>query len=87
MNDKSRNRRHKNDRSKRAAQEVQQARQRRTADQQWWERRFGELDTAQEATDTLVEVSKLMMRVVLVAQGCYLHKGHEWRKRGKKYHV
>jgi len=65
-----------------AALEDQRARQQRASDRDWWETRIGEFDTAQEPTDDLVRIARLMMRVMLVAQGNYLHKGHEWRKRG-----
>ncbi len=55
-------------------------------DQQHWMCVMAQVETACEPLDGLITISTLLTRSVLVANGCYLHKGHEWRKRRRKQH-
>ena len=64
-----------------AEAEDRQARIRRESDQYHWFCVLGQIHNLSERTTQLATFSRLMTRVVLVGNGFYLHRGHEWRKR------
>jgi len=68
-----------------AAQQDQKARQRRTSDRDHWDSVLLSADAARQSTDVLLAITRLLMRAVLVAHGYYLHRGHEWRRRGRMF--
>lgn len=71
---------------KRAEILVQQdlaARIQRGVEQQQWLCAWSKNESARQPLDALCGWSRLLTHAVLVLGGCYLHKGHEWRPRGK----
>jgi len=64
-----------------AETEDREARVRRNADQYHWFCILSQIDELSEPVTQLSAFSKLMTRVVMVANGLYLHRRHEWRVR------
>ncbi|QDU59565.1 hypothetical protein Pan216_03950 [Planctomycetes bacterium Pan216] len=64
-----------------AEREDQEARLQRLQVKQQWQTIFDELDDVNRPVKELVAINTLLMRAVLIVNGFYLHRGHEWRRR------
>ena len=69
-----------------AAQRDEEERLQRQLDRQHWLVTLARVEEAGEPVKQLFEVTTRLTRSVLVAFGFYLHKGHEWRRRGPRNH-
>lgn len=68
----------------RAAKDDEKKRLERQLGEQRWLTILTRMDGAREPIDSLVVAARLLTRSVLIVCGFYLHKGHEWRRRGRK---
>ena len=67
----------------RAEAEDREARIRRNTHRHHWFCIESQISELSESSTQLAAISQLMTRVVMVANGMYLHRGHEWRKRAR----
>ncbi|QGJ68706.1 Hypothetical protein PBC10988_3670 [Planctomycetales bacterium 10988] len=70
--------------AKAAAQEDCERRLQRVRDREYWDQQLSSFEEADQLLQQLSEGITLVFRAVLIREGFYLHKGHEWRKRRKK---
>ncbi len=54
-------------------------------EQQLWLMAWAKVEAASRPLDELCAQARLLMHAVMVVSGCYLHKGHEWRRRSKDH--
>lgn len=52
-------------------------------EQQEWLMNWTKVEAASRCLDSLCAQTRLLTHAVLAISGCYLHKGHEWRRRSK----
>ncbi|MBR9803266.1 hypothetical protein GYB59_16955 [bacterium] len=64
-----------------AALRDEEVRLQQQRDHHYWDARIVQIERSGESLTQLVTLAKLLTRSVLIANGFYLHKGHEWRRR------
>ena len=65
---------------KEASDRIQESRE-----QQLWLLAWAKVEAASRPLDALCAQARLLTHAVMAISGCYLHRGHEWRRRGKDH--
>lgn len=68
-----------------AARQEASDRAQESRDQQAWLMGWAKVEAASRPLDALCTQARLLLHAVMVVSGCYLHKGHEWRRRSKEH--
>ncbi len=68
-----------------AARQEASDRAQEALDQQAWLLTWAKVEAASRPLDALCAQARVLMHAVMLVSGCYLHKGHEWRRRSKDH--
>jgi len=64
-----------------AAQIDAQTRLQRINDHQHWDAELHRIEAASEEITILIQVARILALAISISCDCYLHRGHEWRRR------